>query len=269
MKLATILALLALFAGASHARVLKNTPEHIYKQCVTDCFDTDGWHPICVYNPAYQGDVTITAVSPNFCMTQCMVEYTQVVYPGDPELSRFDKITDLDLPKICKIDMWKIYNLDGRYESDYNQTIVDECTPDCILPIPSPPSPPPSKQENEREREVCYNECFETDDWNPICGYNPAYPTPVSHADGSSVWPNFCMMKCMEDYYWNYPEWSHLEKIADLDLPEICKTDMWKIYYLDDRHDYNYNQTIIDKCNPVCAIPSFTTPAPAPAPTLA
>ena len=115
-------------------------------------------------------------------------------------------------------------------------------------------------------REKCYDECFATDGWHPICSFNPNYPAPTSHGGGTSVWPNFCMAQCMAQY-WKYPEWDRLEKIADLELPEICKTDMWKIYYLDDRHEYDYNQTIIDECNPKCALPMIApTPLPAPAP---
>ena len=102
-------------------------------------------------------------------------------------------------------------------------------------------------------RAKCYHECDKADGWRPICAFNPHYCKETAHGGGSSVWPNYCMAQCMVEYH-KYVEWDRLDKIKDLTLPEICHTDMWKIYYLDG-HDYDYNQTIIDECNPECALP--------------
>ena len=104
-------------------------------------------------------------------------------------------------------------------------------------------------------RAKCYHDCAEADGWAPICAFNPHYCKETTHGGGSSVWPNECMAQCMVEYH-KYVEWDRLDKIKDLTLPEICHTDMWKIYYLDDHHDYDYNQTIIDECNPECALPA-------------
>ena len=112
---------------------------------------------------------------------------------------------------------------------------------------------------NSTAREKCYKRCDATVGWKPICAYNPSYPMQTTHGGGPSVWPSFCMSQCMSKY-WKYSEWKNLVKLADLKLPKICKTDMWKIYYLNDQHDYNYNQAIVELCNPMCAIPSFPAP---------
>jgi hypothetical protein len=104
-------------------------------------------------------------------------------------------------------------------------------------------------------RAKCYHECAKADGWAPICAFNPYYCEETTHGGGSSVWPNYCMAQCMVKYH-KYVEWDRLDKIKDLTLPEICHKDMWKIYYLDGHHDYDYNQTIIDECNPECALPA-------------
>jgi hypothetical protein len=59
------------------------------------------------------------------------------------------------------------------------------------------------------------------------------------------------MADCMNQY----AEWNQYVKIQDLKLPNICEHDMWKIYFLDDRHDYNTPQNILDECNPTCEFP--------------
>jgi hypothetical protein len=104
-------------------------------------------------------------------------------------------------------------------------------------------------------RAKCYHECAKTDGWRPICAFNPYHCEKTDVGGGSSVWPSYCMAQCMVKY-WRYVEYDRLDKIKDLTLPEICHTDMWKIYYLDGHHDYDYNQTIIDECNPECALPA-------------
>lgn len=97
------------------------------------------------------------------------------------------------------------------------------------------------------DRLSCYRQCLDSDGWDPVCVFNPFYTKPTSHGGGSSVWPNMCMANCMVRYH-IYSEWNKLIKIKDMTLPKTCKTDMWKIYWLDDRHDYNTPQNIIGEC---------------------
>lgn len=64
----------------------------------------------------------------------------------------------------------------------------------CNPPRPSPAClPARSANLNDDRiaaRIACYKECLDTDGWDPVCMWNPAYPKPTTHGGGEFVYPN-------------------------------------------------------------------------------
>lgn len=191
-------------------------------QCALACYDRDGWNPMCVED--FNSDKK--HAFGNGCAAQCSEEVVTPLYNF-----KYSK----KLSKKCK----RAFERDGEMPKSCTKCPKGKAQDDINI-----------EQDRIVARTACYKACDSRDGWAPVCAWNPQYPKPTSHGGGTSVWPNECMMHCMEQYA-KYAEWFHLEVKRELkDLPKECEDKRFNIYYIG-ANDPTASDSLRKKCT-VC-----------------